>query len=93
VNNAAFQDSQKIIGNIGDEQLERAFRTNIFVYFYMARAGIPYLKKRSAIVNTRAITGLEGNKHLLDCSSTKGAIHTFTKSVAQNLVEKGITAA
>jgi NAD(P)-dependent dehydrogenase (short-subunit alcohol dehydrogenase family) len=56
----------------------------------MAKAAIPHLKRGSAIVNCGSITGLEGNKHLLDYSSTKGAIHAFTKSLAQNLVPKGI---
>jgi len=90
VNNAAFQDSQKSIEDITDEQLARTFHTNIFGYFYMARAAIPHFKRGSAIVNTGSITGLEGSKHLLDYASTKGAIHAFTKSLAQNLVEKGI---
>jgi NAD(P)-dependent dehydrogenase (short-subunit alcohol dehydrogenase family) len=56
----------------------------------MAQAALPHLTKGSAIINTGSITGLEGNKQLLDYSSTKGAIHAFTKSLAQNLVEKGI---
>lgn len=90
VNNAAYQNRQNSLEDISDEQLERTFRTNIFAYFYMARAALPHLKRGSAIVNTGSITGLEGNKQLLDYSSTKGAIHAFTKSLAQNLVEKGI---
>jgi NAD(P)-dependent dehydrogenase (short-subunit alcohol dehydrogenase family) len=56
----------------------------------MVKAALPHLKKGSAIVNTGSITGLEGSKHLLDYSATKGAIHAFTKSLAQNLVEQGI---
>ncbi len=90
VNNAAFQNRQESIEDITDEQFERTFRTNIFGYFYMARAALKHMKEGSAIVNTGSITGLEGNKHLLDYASTKGAIHAFTKSLAQNLVEKGI---
>jgi len=90
VNNAAFQHHQKSITDITDEQLERTFRTNIFGYFYMARAAIEHLPKGGAIINTGSITGLEGSKELLDYSATKGAIHAFTKSLAQNLVEKGI---
>jgi NAD(P)-dependent dehydrogenase (short-subunit alcohol dehydrogenase family) len=90
VNNAAFQNSQESIEDITDEQFERTFRTNIFGYFYMARAALKHMNPGSAIVNTGSITGLEGNKHLLDYASTKGAIHAFTKSLAQNLVEKGI---
>ena len=90
VNNAAYQNRQQSLEDITEEQLERTFRTNIFGYFFMAQAALPHLKKGSAIINTGSITGLEGNKQLLDYSSTKGAIHAFTKSLAQNLVEKEI---
>jgi NAD(P)-dependent dehydrogenase (short-subunit alcohol dehydrogenase family) len=90
VNNAAFQQHQESIEDISDEQLERTFHTNIFGYFYMARAAMPHLKKGAAIVNCGSITGLEGSPQLLDYSATKGAIHAFTKSLAQNLVDKGI---
>jgi NAD(P)-dependent dehydrogenase (short-subunit alcohol dehydrogenase family) len=90
VNNAAFQQHQESIAELSDEQLERTFRTNIFGYFYMARAALKHLKKGAAIINTGSITGLEGSPHLLDYSATKGAIHAFTKSLAQNLVERGI---
>ena len=90
VNNAAFQQHQTSIADITEEQLERTFRTNIFGYFFMARAAIPHLERGSAIVNTGSITGLEGSKELLDYAATKGAIHAFTKSLAQNLVEKEI---
>jgi len=90
VNNAAFQNQQKSIEDVTDEQFERTFRTNIFGYFYMARAAVRQMKKGAAIVNTGSITGLEGSKQLLDYSATKGAIHAFTKSLAQNLVDRGI---
>ncbi|HQU86173.1 MAG TPA: SDR family oxidoreductase [Pyrinomonadaceae bacterium] len=90
VNNAAFQQHQKIITDIDDEQFEKTFKTNIFGYFYMAKAALKYLKEGGVIVNTGSITGLEGNKELLDYSATKGAIHAFTKSLAQQLVEKQI---
>jgi len=90
VNNAAFQQHQKDIEDISDEQWDRTFKTNIYGYFYMTRAALPHLEKGSAIVNTGSITGLEGSKELLDYSATKGAIHAFTKSLAQNLVERGI---
>jgi NAD(P)-dependent dehydrogenase (short-subunit alcohol dehydrogenase family) len=90
VNNAAFQNRQESLEDITDEQLERTFRTNIFGYFYMARAALKHMAPGSVIVNTGSITGLEGSKQLLDYASTKGAIHAFTKSLAQNLVEKGI---
>lgn len=90
VNNAAFQQHRKDPEEITDEQWDRTFKTNIYGYFYMTRAALPHLKEGSAIVNTGSITGLEGSKELLDYSATKGAIHAFTKSLAQNLVERGI---
>jgi len=90
VNNAAYQQHQKTIEDITDEQLERTFRTNIFGYFFMVRAALPHMKKGSAIINTGSITGLEGSEQLLDYSATKGAIHAFTKSLAQNLIDKKI---
>jgi NAD(P)-dependent dehydrogenase (short-subunit alcohol dehydrogenase family) len=90
VNNAAFQQHQSSIDELTDEQFEKTFRTNIFGYFYMAKAAIKHLPKGGAIVNTGSITGLEGSKELLDYSATKGAINAFTKSLAQQLVEKGI---
>ncbi len=90
VNNAAFQQHRESIEELSEEQWEKTFRTNIFGYFYMAKAAIPHMKPGSAIVNTGSITGLQGNKQLLDYASTKGAIHAFTKSLAQNLVEKRI---
>jgi len=90
VNNAAFQQHQESLSDVSDEQWDRTFKTNVYAYFRMTKAALPHLKKGSAIVNCGSITGLEGSKHLLDYSATKGAIHAFTKSLAQNLVEKGI---
>lgn len=90
VNNAAFQQHQESLEDISEEQWEKTFRTNIFGYFHMAKAALPHLKAGSAIVNTGSITGLQGSKQLLDYASTKGAIHAFTKSLAQNLIEKKI---
>jgi NAD(P)-dependent dehydrogenase (short-subunit alcohol dehydrogenase family) len=90
VNNAAFQQHQGSIEELTEEQFEKTFRTNIFGYFFMAKAAIKHLPQGGAIVNTGSITGLEGTGKLLDYSATKGAIHAFTKSLAQQLVEKGI---
>ena len=90
VNNAAYQHRQDRIEDVDDEQWDRTFRTNIYGYFFMARAAVPHLQPGSVIINTGSITGLEGNGQLLDYSSTKGAIHAFTKSLAQSLVERGI---
>jgi NAD(P)-dependent dehydrogenase (short-subunit alcohol dehydrogenase family) len=90
VNNAAFQQHQGSIEDLSEEQFETTFRTNIFGYFFMAKAALKHLPEGGAIVNCGSITGLEGSKELLDYSATKGAIHAFTKSLAQQLVEKGI---
>src|SRR5947209_1634670 len=90
VNNAAFQQGQKTIDDVSEEQWDRTFRTNIYGYFHMAKAALQHMKEGACIVNTGSITGLEGSKELLDYSATKGAIHAFTKSLAQNLVERKI---
>ncbi len=90
VNNAAFQDHKDSVEEISEQQWDRTFRTNIYGYFHMVKAALPHLQPGSAIVNTGSITGLRGNKKLLDYSSTKGAIHAFTKSLAQMLVERQI---
>lgn len=90
VNNAAFQQHQKMLEEVTEEQWDRTFKTNIYGYFFMTKAALKHLRKGSCIVNTGSITGLEGSRELLDYSATKGAIHAFTKSLAQNLVEKGI---
>ena len=90
VNNAAFQQHQPSLDEVSEAQWDRTFKTNIYGYFYMAKAALPHLQPGSAIVNTGSITGLQGSKELLDYSATKGAIHAFTKSLAQNLIEKGI---
>jgi NAD(P)-dependent dehydrogenase (short-subunit alcohol dehydrogenase family) len=90
VNNAAFQERQEKVEDITDEQFDKTFKTNIYGYFYMVKAALAYLPKGGVIVNCGSITGLEGNKTLADYAATKGAIHAFTKSLAQNLVERGI---
>ena len=90
VNNAAFQQHQESIEDLDEAQWDHTFRTNIYGYFHMAKAALKYMKRGGAIVNTGSITGLQGSKQLLDYASTKGAIHAFTKSLAQNLVARGI---
>lgn len=90
VNNAAFQLHAASIEDITDERFELTLRTNVFGYFQMARAAVPYLGQGASIINTGSVTGLEGSAHLLDYSTTKGAIHAFTKSLASNLLPKGI---
>ena len=90
VNNAAFQQRQDTLTDITDEQFDTTFRTNIYGYFYMARAALPHLREGCSIVNCGSITGLRGSDTLIDYASTKGAIHAFTRSLAKNLVEKKI---
>ena len=90
VNNAAYQQDLESIEELTEEQWDRTFRTNIYGYFYMAKAAIPRMRRGAAIINPGSITGLEGSGHLLDYAATKGAIHAFTKSLAQNLVDRGI---
>jgi NAD(P)-dependent dehydrogenase (short-subunit alcohol dehydrogenase family) len=90
VNNAAFQKHVERIEDLSITQWEHTFRVNIHGYFYMIKSAIPHLGSGSAIINTGSITGLEGSKALLDYSATKGAIHAFTKSLAQHLLPRGI---
>ena len=90
VNNAAEQHPQKSIAEISSEQLEKTFRTNIFSYFYIVKAALPHLNPGAAIINTTSVTAYRGSPELLDYSSTKGAIVTFTRSLAMQLVEKQI---
>jgi NAD(P)-dependent dehydrogenase (short-subunit alcohol dehydrogenase family) len=90
VNNAGTQHPQDSIEKITDQQLENTFRTNIFSQFYIVKAALPHLKKGAAIINTASITAYRGSQQLLDYSSTKGAIVSFTRSLAQSLAEKGI---
>ncbi|MFC7392030.1 SDR family oxidoreductase [Scopulibacillus cellulosilyticus] len=90
VNNCAVQFPQKSILDISVEQLITTFQTNIFSYFYMTQAGLPYLGSGDTIINTTSVTAYEGEKNLIDYSSTKGAIVSFTRSLALSLVEKGI---
>jgi NAD(P)-dependent dehydrogenase (short-subunit alcohol dehydrogenase family) len=90
VNNAAYQAHRDDIADVTDDEWDRTFRTNIYAYFYLARAAVPHMEPGAAIINVGSITGLEGSAHLLAYSATKGAIHAFTKSLAQLLVPKGI---
>ncbi|HEX8720238.1 MAG TPA: SDR family oxidoreductase [Pyrinomonadaceae bacterium] len=90
VNNAAFQQHQESIEDVSDEQFDLTFKTNIYGYFYMAKAALERMEEGACIINTGSITGLQGSKELLDYSATKGAIHAFTKSLAQNLVGRRI---
>ncbi|HEY5802928.1 MAG TPA: SDR family oxidoreductase [Lysobacter sp.] len=90
VNNAAFQEHSESLETLTDEHLQETLQTNIAGYFHMARAALPHLERGSSIINCGSETGIFGSKHLLDYSATKGAIHAFTKSLASNLLERGI---
>lgn len=90
VNNAGEQHPQKSITDITEEQLVKTFRTNIFSFFFMTKAALPHLPEGAAIINTTSVTAYKGSSHLLDYSSTKGAIVAFTRSLSQNLAEKKI---
>jgi len=90
VNNAAFQLHSARIEDLSDAHFDLTMRTNIYGYFNMAKQAIPYLKRGSAIINTGSETGFFGAEQLLDYSATKGAIHAFTRSLAKNLLPRGI---
>jgi NAD(P)-dependent dehydrogenase (short-subunit alcohol dehydrogenase family) len=90
VNNAGEQHYDEDLRNISEEQLKRTFQTNIFSMFFLTQAALPHLKEGSAIINCTSETTYKGSPGLLDYSSTKGAILGFTRSLAKNLIEKGI---
>jgi NAD(P)-dependent dehydrogenase (short-subunit alcohol dehydrogenase family) len=90
VNNAAFQEHVTSFEDLTDAHFDRTIKTNLYGYFYMARAAVPRMQNGSSIVMTGSVTGLLGNKDLLDYSMTKGGIHAFTRSLATHLVGRGI---
>ncbi|MEN1928053.1 SDR family oxidoreductase [Luteimonas sp. MJ250] len=90
VNNAAFQQHVERLEDLTDEHLQETLQTNLAGYFHMARAVLPHMEEGASIINTGSETGIFGNPKLLDYSATKGAIHAFTKSLASNLLGRGI---
>jgi NAD(P)-dependent dehydrogenase (short-subunit alcohol dehydrogenase family) len=90
VNNAAFQIHATQLENLTAEHFDETLKTNLYGYFFMAQAAVKHMKAGSAIINTGSVTGLLGSAGLLDYSMTKGGIHAFTRSLAANLVPRGI---
>jgi NAD(P)-dependent dehydrogenase (short-subunit alcohol dehydrogenase family) len=90
VNNAAFQEHVTDFEDLTEEHFDRTLKTNLYGYFHMAKAAVPHMKPGSTIVMTGSVTGLQGNKQLLDYSMTKGGIHAFTRSLGTALLKKGI---
>ena len=90
VNNAAYQKANKRFEDVTEEEIRRTFETNIMGYMFMAQAALKHLQPGDAIINTGSIVGLVGLGILIPYTSTKGAIHAFTKSLALNLGERNI---
>jgi len=90
VNNAAFQEHVTAFEDLTYQHFDRTLKTNLYGYFNMAKAAVPHLPQGGAVVMTGSVTGLLGNKDLLDYSMTKGGIHAFVRSLATHLVDKGI---
>jgi NAD(P)-dependent dehydrogenase (short-subunit alcohol dehydrogenase family) len=90
VNNAAFQEHADSLEQLDDRRIHETLDTNIGGYLRMARAALPHMKRGASIINTGSVTGLQGSAHLIDYAATKGAIHALTKSLASNLMDRGI---
>jgi NAD(P)-dependent dehydrogenase (short-subunit alcohol dehydrogenase family) len=90
VNNAAEQHERDSVEEISEEQLERTFRTNLFAMFFFCKAAVKHMKEGSSIINTTSVVAFRGKPTLMDYASTKGAIFAFTRSLAQQVAEKGI---
>lgn len=90
VHNAAHQNRKDSLDEVDEAEWDRTFKVNIYAYYRLAKAALPHLKPGASIIATGSITGIQGSAQLYDYSTTKGAIHTFTKTLAQDLVSRGI---
>ena len=90
VHNAAHQNRKASLEDVEEEEWDRTFKTNVYAYYRLVKAALPHLQPGASIIASGSITGIEGSSELPDYSATKGAIHTLTKTLAQNLVERGI---
>jgi NAD(P)-dependent dehydrogenase (short-subunit alcohol dehydrogenase family) len=90
VSNAAHQNSRESLSELTDEEFDRTFKVNIYAYFWLTRAALPHLNRGSSIIATSSVTGLLGSEGLPDYSATKGAINAFTKTLAKDLLDRGI---
>ena len=90
VNNLADHVSTDRLEDISASQLRTTFETNVYPYFFVTRFALEHMRAGDCIINTGSVTSFRGSEHLLDYASTKGAIETFTYSLAQNLVKRGI---
>ena len=90
VHNAAHQNRKETLEDVEEDEWDRTFKTNVYAYYRLVKAALPHLRPGSAIIASGSITGIEGSSQLPDYSATKGAIHTLTKTLAQNLLERGI---
>ncbi|HEY0053192.1 MAG TPA: SDR family oxidoreductase [Caulobacteraceae bacterium] len=90
VNNAAFQVHSPRFEDLTEEHFDITLKTNLYGYFHMCQAALPHMRPGSSIVNSGSVTGLNGNKDLIDYSTTKGGIHAFTRSLSTHLIPRGI---
>jgi NAD(P)-dependent dehydrogenase (short-subunit alcohol dehydrogenase family) len=90
VSNAAHQNHKKTLEDVDDAEWDRTFKTNVYAYFWLVKAALPHLKAGASIIATGSIVGIQGSAELPDYSATKGAIHALTKTLAQNLIARGI---